>query len=71
MFVDVDKARDATNVQWITESGMLDLFVLAGPGPREVLQQYAVLTGTTSMPQMFAIGYHQCRWAGCRRWASD
>jgi alpha-glucosidase (family GH31 glycosyl hydrolase) len=61
MFVDVDKTRDGTNVQWISESGMLDLFVLVGPGPKEVMQQYAVLTGTTSMPQMFAIGYHQCR----------
>ncbi len=63
MFVDLEKGRDGTNVQWISESGMLDVFVLPGPGPREVLQQYAVLTGTTAMPQMFAIGYHQCRWA--------
>ena len=25
-------------------------------------RQYAALTGTTALPQMFALGYHQCRW---------
>ena len=25
-------------------------------------QQYAALTGTVALPQMFALGYHQCRW---------
>lgn len=28
----------------------------------QVTEQYAQLTGTTAMPQLFAIGYHQCRW---------
>ena len=28
----------------------------------QVLKQYAQTTGTTQMPQYFALGYHQCRW---------
>ncbi len=28
----------------------------------QVLRQYSVATGTTQMPQYFALGYHQCRW---------
>lgn len=28
----------------------------------QVSAQYASLTGTTALPQYFAIGYHQCRW---------
>lgn len=28
----------------------------------QVSRQYASLTGTTALPQYFAIGYHQCRW---------
>ena len=28
----------------------------------QVSQQYAALTGTAALPQMFALGYHQCRW---------
>lgn len=62
MFVDVKQETKATAVQWIAESGILDLFVLPGPSPANVMEQYAALTGTTGMPQMFALGYHQCRW---------
>lgn len=61
MFVDVEPVRGGTATQWVAESGVLDLFVLPGPSPADVTRQYARLTGTTAMPQMFAIGYHQCR----------
>jgi alpha 1,3-glucosidase len=61
MYVDVETAREGQAVQWITESGVLDLFVMTGPTPVEVTQQYSVLTGTTAMPQLFSLGYHQCR----------
>ncbi|CAO3616261.1 unnamed protein product [Cunninghamella blakesleeana] len=51
-----------THTHWITEAGVLDLFVFFGPTPKDVLRQYTKLTGSTAMPQMFSIGYHQCRW---------
>ena len=44
------------------EAGVLDLFLLPGPSPSDVAAQYAELTGGTALPQMFALGYHQCRW---------
>lgn len=47
---------------WMFESGVLDVFVLLGPGPKEVSKQYAILTGSTPLPPEFAIAYHQCRW---------
>ncbi len=25
-------------------------------------RQFAALTGGTALPQMFSLGYHQCRW---------
>ncbi|CAD7696507.1 unnamed protein product [Ostreobium quekettii] len=62
MFVDVERVDGGTGTQWIAESGVLDLFLLLGPGPAQVVGQYAGLTGTTAMPQLFALGYHQCRW---------
>ena len=40
----------------------MDLFLLLGPSPADVASQYASLTGGTALPQMFALGYHQCRW---------
>lgn len=62
MYVDVEAVRGGDKaVQWISESGILDLFILTGPSPAAVTQQYAGLTGTTAMPQLFALGYHQCR----------
>ncbi len=90
MYVDVEKGKEGTDTQWLAESGVLDLFLLLGPSPpqvlsvadchkflsnigdlaaelcwhnrAQVLQQYGRLTGTTQMPQMFGIAYHQCRW---------
>eukprot|EP00878_Enallax_costatus_P018240 GHUV01019193.1.p1 GENE.GHUV01019193.1~~GHUV01019193.1.p1 ORF type:complete len:724 (+),score=171.12 GHUV01019193.1:190-2361(+) len=62
MYVDVESVRDGQAVQWITESGILDLFIMTGPSPKDVTSQYAAVTGTTAMPQLFALGYHQCRW---------
>ena len=46
----------------MSESGVFDLFLLPGPSPREMYHQYATLTGRQSLPPMFALGYHQCRW---------
>ncbi|XP_038643387.1 neutral alpha-glucosidase AB-like isoform X2 [Scyliorhinus canicula] len=51
-----------TDVRWISESGIIDVFVLLGPSPFDVFRQYASLTGTQALPPLFAIGYHQCRW---------
>jgi len=62
MYVDVEATSGGHSTQWITESGVLDLLLLLGPGPKDVSRQYAALTGSTAMPQMFSIGYHQCRW---------
>ncbi|KAK5111330.1 hypothetical protein LTR62_005170 [Meristemomyces frigidus] len=51
-----------TNTHWISESGLLDVFVFLGPKPQDVITAYSELTGFTQLPQQFAIAYHQCRW---------
>jgi len=61
-YVDLSLAKDGTLAQWIAESGVLDLFLLAGPSPAAVAKQLASVAGATAMPQEFALGYHQCRW---------
>lgn len=33
-----------------------------GPAPADVSRQFAALTGGTALPQLFSLGYHQCRW---------
>ncbi|KAI8095334.1 glycosyl hydrolases family 31-domain-containing protein [Thamnidium elegans] len=52
----------STQTHWMSEAGVLDLFVFLGPTTKDILRQYSALTGPAAMPQMFAIGYHQCRW---------
>ncbi|XP_074580003.1 putative glucan 1,3-alpha-glucosidase [Curcuma longa] len=47
---------------WMSEAGVVDAFFFVGPGPKDVLKQYASVTGTQAMPQEFAVAYHQCRW---------
>jgi alpha 1,3-glucosidase len=33
-----------------------------GPRPFDVFRQYSKLTGTTPLPPLFALAYHQSRW---------
>ncbi|KAI5122326.1 hypothetical protein M0805_002493 [Coniferiporia weirii] len=53
---------DASHTHWVSESGILDTFLLPGPSPAAVAAQYARLTGTPVLPAHWALGYHQCRW---------
>jgi len=55
-------SKTTTQTHWISENGLLDVFVFLGPTPQDVIGAYADLTGYTAMPQQFAIAYHQCRW---------
>jgi alpha 1,3-glucosidase len=58
----VHPTAQSTSTHWISESGILDTFILPGPTPADVFAQYARLTGTPVMPAQWALGYHQCRW---------
>ncbi|KAK5164650.1 glucosidase II [Saxophila tyrrhenica] len=52
----------STDTHWISESGLLDLFIFLGPTPQDVIGAYGELTGYTQLPQQFSIAHHQCRW---------
>ncbi|KAJ2666496.1 hypothetical protein IW148_000984 [Coemansia sp. RSA 1199] len=68
-WVDVEHVRSGlfrrsagVDTHWISEAGVLDVFVLPGPHARDVFAQYAELVTPTPLPREFALGYHQCRW---------
>ncbi|KAF7325290.1 Glycoside hydrolase family 31 protein [Mycena venus] len=62
-WIDVSHASDkSTETHWISESGILDLFLMPGPTPADVFAQYSRLTGTPVLPPHWSLGYHQCRW---------
>ncbi|CAK9021396.1 3-alpha-glucosidase (Glucosidase II subunit alpha) (Protein PRIORITY IN SWEET LIFE 5) (Protein RADIAL SWELLING 3) [Durusdinium trenchii] len=61
-FVHVEKQGHATRSWWLFESGVMDMFFLAGPAPQDVLQRYHMVTGFPRLPPFTTLGKHQCRW---------
>ncbi|KAF0981678.1 hypothetical protein FDP41_012335 [Naegleria fowleri] len=60
-FVDIYKGAQYSS-HWISETGVLDVFFLPGPTPKDISKQFSYLTGTAPLPQRFSLGHHQCRW---------
>ena len=44
-------------------AGPLDYYVLYGPDPKQVVEEYAWLTGPTPLPPLWALGYQQSRYS--------
>lgn len=61
-YIDITKDKKSTTSHWISEAGLLDVFVFLSDAPEEINRQYGAVVGYTLLPQSFAIGYHQCRW---------
>ena len=61
-FVAGARQSEPPSAHFMSESGIVDVFILLGPSPTDVFRQYTDLTGSANLPQMFAIAYHQCRW---------
>lgn len=51
-----------TQTHWMSESGLIDVFVMMASAPADLSKLYGELTGYSQLPQSFAIGYHQSRW---------
>ena len=64
-FVDVKEMAGLSKTRFMSESGIVDLFLLLGSNPAAMYEQYARLTGHMPFPPIFALEYHQCRW-NCR-----
>lgn len=44
------------------ENGMPSLYCIRGPSLAELTRKFQTLTGTTPLPPLWALGYHQSRW---------
>lgn len=47
------KTEPRIDTHFMSESGVIDMFVLMGPTPQEAVRQYAALTGVAPLPQVF------------------
>ncbi len=45
------------------ENGPIDYYVFLGPTPRQVVETYAWLTGTSPLPPLWSLGYQQSRYS--------
>lgn len=61
-WVDLSQDRFGSNSRFMSEGGYIDFFVFTGNKPADVLKAYTELTGKPSLPQSFALGYHQSKW---------
>ena len=53
---------DPTLAAFGADGGDLDVYVIAGPTPRDVLRRYTALTGRTPLPPLWALGFQQSRY---------
>src|SRR5438132_11490986 len=60
--MDIGKTNEA-EVSMTVQGDSLIAYFFAGPTPADVLRQYTELTGRMSLPPLWAIGDHLCRWA--------
>lgn len=57
-----NKNENSVDAHFMSESGIVDLFILMGPTPKDAVKQYATLTGVAPLPQYYTLAYHQSRW---------
>ena len=58
-FVDIHNNK---TVHFMSEAGIIDVFVFMGPGVSRVFSQYTFVTGVAKLPPIYSLGYHQSRW---------
>ncbi|GIO35647.1 hypothetical protein J41TS12_05080 [Paenibacillus antibioticophila] len=59
----VDMREDRDQVMLETFHGKMDLYILPGPGIKEVVAAYARLTGVMELPPLWSLGYQQSRFS--------
>ncbi|XP_029433338.1 lysosomal alpha-glucosidase-like isoform X2 [Rhinatrema bivittatum] len=54
--------QPAPALTWRTIGGILDFYIFLGPDPAAVIQQYQEVIGFPTMPPLWGLGFHLCRW---------
>lgn len=57
-----EDAINSVKTHWMSENGILDVILIVKPQPADISKAYGEITGFTKLPNIFSLGYHQCRW---------
>jgi alpha 1,3-glucosidase len=49
-------------INFITESGQLELFMFGALGPKRIHKKLSTVTGFPMLPPLFSLGFHYSRW---------
>jgi alpha-glucosidase len=59
-----DMGRDNSKYYYFAAvDGNLDYYFIYGPSVKKVVEGYTEITGNVPLPQMWTLGYQQCRWS--------
>jgi alpha-glucosidase len=61
--IELDLAKADPGRVTVEASEDLEVSVILGPTPADVVERYTALTGRTPMPPLWALGNHQSRWS--------
>ncbi|KAL9074482.1 MAG: hypothetical protein Q9161_002270 [Pseudevernia consocians] len=62
MDLDINSDSAGQYLEYNMIGGVVDLYVLAGPGPVDVARQYSDVIGQPTMMPYWGFGFHQCRY---------
>ena len=59
----MDLGKESTEYFYYgADDGNLDFYFMAGEKMTDIVEHYTYLTGRAPLPQLWTLGYHQCRW---------
>ena len=56
-------SASSDEIRIASDGGSVDYYVFTGPTPKDVVQAYAWLTGTTPLPPLWSLGFQQSRYS--------
>jgi alpha 1,3-glucosidase len=61
-YIDISTSGSDKQAHWMSEAGVIDVFVLPATSLIELVSKFTLLTGPAALPSVASLGFHQCRW---------
>lgn len=61
-YIQNDAAAGTVDIKTIAPGGVIDIYVMQGTTPDEVIADYHTLVGKPVLIPQWALGWHQCKW---------